>query len=163
MESNCKPKVRSRLGLISSDAQLDENSSEENQINCLSGLKVQKRGEAIQHSDHFFNECNLERKGGFGLLYHELLEKINANTNCKCPANLCCFLGKSFIKTKTCKDDASDRFEHNAFQQEIRKIFDLEFNKIYQGSINVPFQNKNTQTHQQQGNNYLFFITDKFK
>jgi hypothetical protein len=75
------------------------------------------------------------------------------------------FAGKQFIKTKSTKEDSTmDRMENHAIQAQIRKIFDLEFSKIYQGSLSVPIQGKSGQIPPwQNGNNYLVFISDKFK
>ena len=98
---------------------------------------------------------------------------MNLATNCKSLSirplltNLCIYqTGTKYINKNSQNGEFKAKLERNVIHAQIRNIFDIEFNKKFQGQIQLPLkiQCRNNYYHSQSNNNkYLFFITDKFE
>ena len=71
-------------------------------------------------------------------------------------------IGKSILDRDSRNVEHLEQLEKNVLTAKIRNIFDIEFNKNYQGSLQLPPPSSGRTHTSTNANKYLFFITDKF-
>ena len=122
--------------------------------------------------DSIFNNEHIEAKGGYRQFYLDVCEKMDVETN-----------WKYNIQKTSVNFDYNDRLEQSMIQSKIRNMFDIEFNKKFQGSLQFPLLQMGTLRTKQMkqlannsnaanryrssnyasfDNRYLFFISDQF-
>lgn len=85
--------------------------------------------------DCIFNFENLEDKG-FRQLYSDVLDKLDVITDWK------------YSIDKDSKNvDYLEQLEKNIMNAKIRNVFDVEFNKKFQGALSIPILRNPTQGH----------------
>jgi hypothetical protein len=93
-------------------------------------------------NDSFLNLEHIESKGGYRQFYQDLLEQIKVNTNWKQNIqknSIDCMLDNNCL-------------QQNMIQSKIRNMFDIEFNKKFQGSMQFPLLSMGTLRNQQMKN-----------
>ena len=122
--------------------------------------------------DSIFNNEYIEAKGGYKQFYMDVCDKMDVETN-----------WKYNIQKNTVNFEYNDRLEQSMIQSKIRNMFDIEFNKKFQGSLQFPLlqmgtlrtkqmkqiANNNNAANRYRSSNYasfdnryLFFISDQF-
>ena len=90
--------------------------------------KQKRQRTQIQSLDEsIFNIDHIDSKGSYRYFYSDLLEKIDVDTN-----------WKYNIQKNSVNFDYNDRYEQSIIQSKIRNMFDIEFNKKFQGSLQFP-------------------------
>lgn len=86
-----------------------------------------QRTQLTHLDDSIFNLDYIESKGSYKQFYSDLFDKIDIDTN-----------WKYNIQKNSVNFDYNDRFEQSMIQSKIRNMFDIEFNKKFQGSLQFP-------------------------